>query len=143
MKTGITDQPNLHLEEDLLGLKTHSEALRRFIEQTDTPMTIGLQGEWGSGKTSLMNEIKGYFDIRNKNDSAEAKVLQIWVNTWEKSLLKKPEDALIEIINYIISQLVIADSNVNKSDRTKKIWVLLYQSLLKLLRLLLEKQQKG
>ena len=40
MKTGITDQPNLHEEQDLLGLKTHSEALRRFIEQTDTPMTI-------------------------------------------------------------------------------------------------------
>jgi uridine kinase len=25
--------------------------------QTETPMTIGLQGDWGSGKTSLMNLI--------------------------------------------------------------------------------------
>ena len=57
MKTGIIDEPVNYLKEenDKLGINDYAKALTNFIENTETPMTIGIQGEWGSGKTSLMN----------------------------------------------------------------------------------------
>ena len=40
---------------DHLNLLPYAEALTKFIETADTPMTVGLQGDWGSGKTSMLN----------------------------------------------------------------------------------------
>ena len=52
MKTGIIDEPvNYTLkEDDKLGTNDYANALKTFIENTATPMTIGIQGEWGSVK---------------------------------------------------------------------------------------------
>ena len=87
---GVIDEPIAERKFDALKLELHSSALVEFIEDTTTPMTIGIQGEWGSGKTSLLNSIKGqlYEDKRYK---------QIWINSWENSLLTTPEEALIKI----------------------------------------------
>ena len=43
--------------DDSLGNETYSKALFEFIIETDTPMTIGIQGDWGMGKTSMMEMI--------------------------------------------------------------------------------------
>jgi len=47
------------LEQDTLGMLPYAQALKDFIETCDTPMTIGIQGDWGSGKTSLVNMLRG------------------------------------------------------------------------------------
>ena len=52
---GIVDEPNK--SEDTLDIGRHAAALTKFIKHTATPMTVGIQGEWGSGKTSLLNQI--------------------------------------------------------------------------------------
>ena len=51
----ITDSPISKLEEDYLRIEKYAISLSKFIQQSDTPITIGLQGEWGTGKTSLMS----------------------------------------------------------------------------------------
>ena len=38
-------------------------------------MTIGVQGQWGSGKTSMLNSIKKHLDSENE-------YRQIWINSW-------------------------------------------------------------
>ena len=52
MKTiNIIDQPNdpsIEGQPDALGLENHSEALVEFIKRTNTPITMGIQGSWGS-----------------------------------------------------------------------------------------------
>ena len=58
MKSSIIDVPRKHTQEDLFGIQVYQNALIRYIKLTDTPITIALQGEWGSGKTSLMNLMK-------------------------------------------------------------------------------------
>ena len=62
---GIVDQPNANFESDSLNIKPHADALTNFIERCDTPITIGIQGEWGSGKTSLLNLIENNLDGNN------------------------------------------------------------------------------
>ena len=53
--SSITDSPISKLEEDFLNIEKYSKSLSKFIQLSDTPITIGLQGEWGTGKTSLMS----------------------------------------------------------------------------------------
>jgi hypothetical protein len=127
-KIGIPDLPNSSFKSDTLGIKPHAKALTTFIELCDTPITIGIQGEWGSGKTSLLNlidrNLKGEGD-HNKDNAG--KFLQIWVNAWEHSLLSKPEETLIKIVNQIINQMAEKLKPGDKSiadDLKKKFKVL-------------------
>jgi predicted KAP-like P-loop ATPase len=56
---GVIDELIKSGTHDALEIKKHSDSLVKFIQTTETPITIGVQGEWGSGKTSLLNSIKG------------------------------------------------------------------------------------
>ena len=47
---------------DTLNLLPYAEALRDFIHDCESPMSIGIQGEWGIGRTSLMNMLRGNGD---------------------------------------------------------------------------------
>jgi len=53
--SSITDKPISLKSQDLLKVEKYSLALSNFITRSDTPITVGLQGEWGTGKTSLMS----------------------------------------------------------------------------------------
>lgn len=56
---GLRDMPLQADETDFLGIDRYAQALAEFIRECQTPMTIGIQGDWGSGKTSLMNLVEG------------------------------------------------------------------------------------
>lgn len=120
IQTGVVDEPIKSGEKDFLGLDIHSKSLIKFIERTKTPMTVGVQGEWGSGKTSLMRAIEHHFDEQTDD------TLQIWINTWEFSLLSTPEETLIKIVSKIINDILAADKNKNRSntirENSKKIF---------------------
>lgn len=116
---GVVDEPIDPSEfseqsSDTLGVKHYAKALQNFVEQTDTPMTIGIQGEWGSGKTSLLKEILQGLEGKKINTKYQC----FWIDAWEHSLLKKPEETLISIINEISNGI----SELNpKNSRSKKI----------------------
>ena len=40
-----------HKNPDTLKTGNYAKTLASFIKECDTPLTIGVQGEWGSGKT--------------------------------------------------------------------------------------------
>ena len=115
----ITDLPIKEYEHDLLKTKDYANTLARFITRCETPLTIGVQGEWGSGKTSLLNMVKQYLQqqiVDHKEDEKHAKPKKIpgeqyfecvWINTWEHSLLKSSEECLFSIIEEIIDQVAI------------------------------------
>ena len=44
---------------DTLNLLPYAEALADLVHRCETPITIGIQGEWGIGRTSIMNMIRG------------------------------------------------------------------------------------
>lgn len=58
----INDNPrNPSLEgysEYMFGIEPYINGLVNFLRHTTFPMTIALQGEWGSGKTSLMYKLR-------------------------------------------------------------------------------------
>jgi len=109
---GIIDEPVAPGATDNLDINIHSKSLIDFITDTSTPITVGIQGEWGSGKTSLINSIHHAFE-------SQEKVKQIWINSWEYSLLSTPEEALLKIVNRIIDDLVEADTDKARVDKIK------------------------
>ena len=106
MKFGIIDEPVSPGSQDFLDISLHSNSLIDFIENSNTPITIGIQGEWGSGKTSLLNSMYHYFDKKGS-------FKQIWINSWESSLLSTPEESLLKIINEIIEELLSTDETLH------------------------------
>lgn len=96
----IIDKPKQSEQIDLLDIEKYTSGLIKFIDSSSTPLTIGVQGAWGSGKTSLLNTIK-----EELCDNKNAKHYGVWINTWEYSLLSQPEETLIKIIIGLIEEL--------------------------------------
>ena len=109
---GIVDEPNPGDQPDKLDIGRHATALSEFIQRADTPITIGIQGEWGSGKTSLLNSIWDKLDQGNEYK-------QIWINSWENSLLCTPEEALMKIISEILDNMLDSDIDINRKEKIK------------------------
>lgn len=115
MKSSIIDVPRKHTQEDLFGINVYQEALIEYVELTDTPITIALQGEWGSGKTSLMNLLR-----YNLCDKDSAPYLPIWINTWQYSLMKTPGQAIMSILEGIINQIGTLNPSKQKWAESKR-----------------------
>jgi len=93
--------------EDLFGINKYEKGLIKFISNADTPITIAIQGEWGSGKTSLMNSLQNSLcgDLNNIK-SHDKDFYGIWVNTWQYSLMNSQEETLVSIVTSISTQIM-------------------------------------
>lgn len=58
---GVRDVP-IEAGGDLLKLDRYARSLAQFILRCETPITVGIQGDWGSGKSSLMNLVRSLLD---------------------------------------------------------------------------------
>ena len=91
MPWGRTDKPLDARKDDKLEIGPYAKGLANFIKTTTTPMTIGLQGEWGSGKTSLMQLIKE--DVaptpKDEKDKKRPKepIRAVWFDAWQYGAL--------------------------------------------------------
>lgn len=99
MKSNIIDQP-ANAEEDRLNMRAYGDALTEFIKNAQSPLTIALQGEWGSGKTSLMNALK-----KKLVDDPDSPYFGVWINTWQYSVVSNPEQAVLRLLAGIIAQI--------------------------------------
>lgn len=115
MKSSIIDVPRKHTQEDLFGIQVYQNALIKYIKLTDTPITIALQGEWGSGKTSLMNLLR-----YNLCEIDNAPYFPIWINTWQYSLMKTPSQAIMSILEGIINQIGALNPSEQRWQESKR-----------------------
>ena len=114
-KSSVIDLPRKKEEVDLFGIQKYQDALVEFIQHSETPITIALQGEWGSGKTSLMNMIED--ELCHKGE-----FYRVWINSWQYSLMKSPEETILKILEGMIEQILsISEENEGKSEAVKKL----------------------
>lgn len=79
-KSSLSDTP-LTVPVNDFGTEHYVNGLIKFIENSEAPITIALQGEWGSGKTSLMNKLE------QRLCGEDGKFIGVNINTWEYSML--------------------------------------------------------
>lgn len=92
--------------QDLLGYQVHADLLKRLVlDDSMLPITIGVFGNWGSGKSSLMllleNEIKAWIKSQESSEqdkSIKNRVLQIQFNSWQFDSFESTKMVMIESI---------------------------------------------
>jgi len=90
---GTTDKPIENISDDFFKVQRYINGLSQFIVQCDTPMTIAIQGDWGSGKTSMMNMIK---------QCLGEQVVPVWFNTWQFSQFRQDDDLPISFLTSLV-----------------------------------------
>jgi len=79
--TLLSDEPILESERtDHLEFEHTAGVLARVALYTDSPITIGVFGNWGSGKTSLMRLMQKIVDCEGQGDNA---AVAVWFNAWQ------------------------------------------------------------
>lgn len=111
---GFRDFPVETFAEESLGFQQYADALTEFSKSCQTPMTIALQGDWGSGKTSLMNLIR--LEMEKESD----KYGIVWFNTWQYSQFGLQEELPLSLISYFMDKLSAPDEEKDTVNRLKQ-----------------------
>lgn len=106
---GLTDAPVTTLSENTLGTIDYVLALADFIQHCQTPMTISIQGDWGSGKTSMMLMIK------DKLENPKGKIETIWFNTWQFSQFQMQDEISTSLLSSFLDELQESGEKAKKS----------------------------
>lgn len=98
---------------DLLYYEAIAETVVNLIRKTpDAPVTIGVHGDWGAGKSSVLKMLEGAF-------ATDDRVLCLWFNGWT---FEGFEDAKTVVIETIVDELCRARPNSRKvADAAKKV----------------------
>ncbi|WP_319408734.1 Qat anti-phage system ATPase QatA [uncultured Desulfosarcina sp.] len=96
---------------DLLNNEAIAETIIKLVrEHSDYPITIGVHGDWGAGKSSILEMIEADFE-------GDEKVLCLKFNGWR---FQGFEDAKIALIEGIISGLIEKRSMLTKTGEAVK-----------------------
>lgn len=99
--------PDNETDRDLLGFQVHADLLRAVIlDPTMLPTTIGVFGDWGGGKTSVLKMLEQSLEFEKCQDAAQKEELEhvacLYINGW---LFEGYDDAKSALITSILEQL--------------------------------------
>ena len=101
MYKSFSDTP---ADEDKFKIESYVTGLSKFIKKCDTPLTFAIQGDWGTGKTSIMRQIK-----KQLEEPKDRKVKTIFFNTWQYSQFDMGNDLAVSLISDLIKELSADD----------------------------------
>lgn len=117
--------PDTETADDLLGFQVHVDLIRSVVTNPRMlPTTIGVFGDWGGGKTSIMKMLVRDLEAEQwPDESAEKdalkKVAVIYVNTWLFEGYDDAKSALLSSILVAISEHKRLDQKVK--DKAKEL----------------------
>ena len=79
----IRNKDKKYADFDTLGFDSAREIFIKVIRSTVSPLTIGLYGSWGSGKTEMIKALEE--DL--KNDSCLTLIFDAWKYRYESNLI--------------------------------------------------------
>ena len=83
-------------DKDFLGFDVHADLIKELLsDETLLPITIGLFGDWGSGKSSILETLK------NKIDDPETGTVCLYFNGW---IFEGYDDAKAALLESIIKE---------------------------------------
>ena len=93
--------------DDLFGFRVHADLIRELImDPAVLPATIGVFGDWGGGKSSIMQMLRDDFEKEAAGENAEANpykgVAVLYFNGW---LFEGYDDAKAALLSSILTAL--------------------------------------
>lgn len=103
--TSSLDQDDEARNADTLNLLPYAEAMRDFIHECETPMSIGIQGEWGVGRTSLMNMLRGSGEGQQSGllDASQCKAISL--DSWPYAQFDHNDNMAVACLYAMTNQL--------------------------------------
>lgn len=111
IKKGYTDGPAI---EDNFNIERYINGLTSFIKNCNTPITMAIQGDWGTGKTSIMSMVKNKIEKENNGD-----IHLVWFNTWQFSQFNMGDQLPLLMMSKLVG--AVGDKNSEASQKVKKI----------------------
>ena len=115
----LSDKPVLKGEDAKFGFQGYAGTLARLIASsgTETPLVIGVYGEWGSGKTTLMQMVRtkleeGTVELGHEGSSsvctaegaeAFAPCRVVWFDAWRYA---KEEEMWVALVRTIVKAML-------------------------------------
>lgn len=95
---------DIETNKDLLGYTVHARMLKNIImNDAMLPISIGVFGNWGSGKSSLMLILEDLLKTDPERATEGERILQIQFNSWQFENYENTKYALIEHILKVMS----------------------------------------
>lgn len=107
-KQGFTDEA---AQQDLFEINKYINGLAKFIENCNTPMTISIQGAWGTGKTSIMQITRNIL-------AGNGQTHNIWFNTWQFSQFNMDDTLAISLLSCLLDELSVSNEQKAKLSKT-------------------------
>jgi predicted KAP-like P-loop ATPase len=81
-------QPGMIITDDvalkpILDFEAYVNTIVKMIKNSRPKFSVGIYGEWGSGKTTLMKVVE--HKLKQNNDD----VLTVWFNAWRYEIIKE------------------------------------------------------
>lgn len=110
----LTDEPigGVGTLPDGLGFKKYAKVLAGAARGTGGPFTIGIFGDWGTGKTSLMRMIESQLLQDNRGE-----LITVWFNAWRFEMDEHP---IIPLVATIIRAMESNQRFMDKLGETGK-----------------------
>lgn len=83
-------------EQDDLGYETLAKAIAGICISTPGPFTVGVFGEWGSGKTSVMRLAQRYVELAQQ---PKRDVVTVWFDAWQ---YEREEHPIVPLVGSIV-----------------------------------------
>ncbi|MBN1186424.1 MAG: hypothetical protein JXB49_29380 [Bacteroidales bacterium] len=115
--TTLSDRPINSLINDKFGFTKYAYVLAHTIATAETPMTLGIHGEWGSGKSSLAKLIIHFLTPRGKEWN-ENETLQNIRDDLEKS----GHDLDEKLPNKTLNSIEIIELNAWQYKSAQALW---------------------
>ncbi len=113
-------------DQDLIGHADYCDGLVEMIRSVESrgSFTIGIYGQWGSGKTSMLKQIKKAFDDTEHEKTRQSEevqpILTVWFNPWR---FVSEEHLIIPFFHTLIASLEETAKESKTEQRTKKLSV--------------------
>lgn len=93
--------------DDLFGFRVHADLIRELImDPAVLPATIGVYGDWGGGKSSIMQMLRDDFEKETAGENADAALYKgvavLYFNGW---LFEGYDDAKAALLSSILTAL--------------------------------------
>ncbi|MEH2182381.1 P-loop NTPase fold protein [Nostoc sp.] len=115
----IKDQPTF---EDYLGFQPYVTAIATFLTNSETqpPLTLAIEGEWGSGKSSFMKQLEKAIERIEKNHFDNDIRKQRY--KCEKDLEKFKNNNIRENLSSFHTRLKLLGLNFKKFKPSTVVW---------------------
>lgn len=123
----LGNEPINNFEQDLFNFKHYAEKVKKIIQlnsNNNEPLTFGVYGKWGEGKTSFLNLLKYKIEHFDKNEGKK-EYLSYDFNPWRYS---NEDEMLFDFFDGIAKKFY-----VNKETTIQEVgkWISKYSKYLK------------